>query len=135
MDNKKDGRDKMINLSWKDVEYRIRTNMLPLFDKYYLTHIYGIPRGGIYPAIMLKGMAAALGHECELIETLEGCPKLGVLIVDDVIETGKTMESYSQYFRAAVWNKLEEPTNEWIIFPWERMCGEGPGYSRDERSV
>ncbi|MFA7162843.1 MAG: hypothetical protein WC097_01670 [Eubacteriales bacterium] len=125
----------MINLSWEDVEDRLRINVLPLFNKYYLTHIYGIPRGGLYPAIMLKGMAVALGHECGLIETLDGYAKLGVLIIDDIIETGKTMESYSQYFRVAVWNKFEEPTSKWIVFPWERMCGEGPGYSRDKRSM
>ncbi len=124
----------MINLSWEDVEDRIRVNILHQMSTYNFAYIYGIPRGGIYPAIMLRDMALAMGYKCRLIETLEGYSPSNILIIDDVIETGKTMENYPLYFRVAVWNKLEEPTSKWIVFPWERMCKENPGYSRDKEN-
>ena len=86
------------------------------------TGIYGIPRGGLC-------LAVALSHKLNIKLISE--PAKNSLIVDDVYETGFTLNSF-KYIEDAMFFVLfskKEPTwwntvnhskeNEWIIFPWE----------------
>ena len=87
-----------------------------------LSGIYGIPRGGLC-------LAVALSHKLnvQIIET----PKKDSLIVDDVFETGLTLNKYKSIEGAkffVLFSKKEpiwweavnlSPQKEWIVFPWE----------------
>ena len=87
-----------------------------------LSGIYGVPRGGLC-------LAVALSHKLnvQIIET----PKKDSLIVDDVFETGLTLNKYksiegAKFFvlfskKDPIWWEAVNlsPQKEWIVFPWE----------------
>ena len=84
--------------------------------------IYGVPRGGLC-------LAVALSHKLEL--NLISKPTKNSLIVDDVYETGITLNSFKDiegatYFvlfskiKPTWWNTVHtSEKSEWIVFPWE----------------
>jgi len=86
--------------------------------------IYAVPMGGYPIAIKL----------CELLDLpiysdLAGFEKKNILIVDDLIDSGKTLKKYEGYDKAVllVKNKLvdqvtyyAEEMDGWITFPWEK---------------
>jgi len=84
--------------------------------------IYGIPRGGLC-------LSVALSHKLDL--KLISKPQKNSLIVDDVYETGITLNSLrhiegASFFvlfskrKAEWWDTLYLcEQNEWIVFPWE----------------
>ena len=84
--------------------------------------IYGIPRGGLC-------LAVALSHKLKI--NLISEPKKKALIVDDVYETGITLNSFKDIKGATFfvlfskikptwWNSVNiSQKNEWIVFPWE----------------
>ena len=84
--------------------------------------IYGVPRGGLC-------LAVALSHKLEI--NLISEPIKNSLIVDDVYETGMTLNKFKNIEGAmffVLFSKIE-PTwwntvflskkSEWISFPWE----------------
>jgi len=87
-----------------------------------LSGIYGVPRGGLC-------LAVALSHKLnvQLIEK----PLQNSLIVDDVLETGITLNNFKNIKGAIFfvlvskkkpiwWNAVNFTTKkEWIVFPWE----------------
>ena len=110
-----------IYVSWaefdKSVEYIADKCKLLTFSG-----IYGVPRGGLC-------LAVALSHKLKISLIPE--PIKNALIVDDVYETGKTLNSLREIENAMffVLFSKEEPSwwntvrlskeNEWIVFPWE----------------
>ena len=84
--------------------------------------VYGFPRGGIC-------LAVALSHSLRLPLLVE--PKNNSLIVDDIYDTGNTLERirHLKGSETHVWVSKTKPTwwnsykyikgKEWIIFPWE----------------
>jgi hypoxanthine phosphoribosyltransferase len=92
--------------------------------------IYGIPRGG-WP------IAVHLAHHLEL-ELIESCSldslfrkiPSELLIVDDIADTGKTLKKYDWFASATLYYKRRsvikptfyvKETENWIVFPWERL--------------
>lgn len=88
-----------------------------------LRAIYGEPRGGLIPAV-------ALSHRLGLPMVSAMGPN--VLWVDDIADTGKTLGNafvsrtslhcvLVRRFncRFNVIHARIEPTNEWLVFPWE----------------
>ena len=87
-----------------------------------LSGIYGVPRGGLC-------LAVALSHKLN-IQIIEK-PLKNSLIVDDVFETGITLNSFKNIEGANFfvlfskktpqwWNTVHlSKKKEWIIFPWE----------------
>ena len=84
--------------------------------------VYGIPRGGLC-------LAVALSHSLNiplLSEIKDGC-----LVVDDVYETGRTLNQVIDipHITTFVWFSKVTPkgwkaveiakTGEWLVFPWE----------------
>ena len=84
--------------------------------------IYGVPRGGLC-------LAVALSHK--LKTNLISEPKKNSLIVDDIYETGNTLNSFKDIEGATFfvlfskikptwWNSVKTAKKkEWIVFPWE----------------
>ena len=86
--------------------------------------VYGFPRGGLC-------LAVALSHSLGL--TLLDEPKNNSLIVDDIYDTGYTLEKirHLKGSETHVWISKLEPTwwnsykhiegKEWVLFPWENI--------------
>ncbi len=86
--------------------------------------IYGVPRGGLC-------LAVALSHKLKI--NLISKPIKDSLIVDDVYETGITLNTFkdiegAMFFvlfskiKPTWWNTVHiSPKDEWIVFPWENI--------------
>tara|TARA_B100000700_G_C14764945_1_gene723918 strand:+ start:381 stop:767 length:387 start_codon:yes stop_codon:yes gene_type:complete len=86
--------------------------------------IYGFPRGGLC-------LAVSLSHSLGLPLLSE--PKNNSLIVDDIYDTGHTLEKirYLKGSETYVWISKVKPTwwnaykyiegREWVVFPWENI--------------
>jgi len=84
--------------------------------------IYGVPRGGLC-------LAVALSHKLKI--NLISEPKKNSLIVDDVYETGITLNTFKDIEGATFfvlfskikptwWNTVfVSKKSQWIVFPWE----------------
>lgn len=86
--------------------------------------IYPIPRGGYFAAIEL-GKLLNIPVECDKSKI-----DSDTLIVDDICDSGRTIEAFNGYDTAAVYVKLHSqhkvtfcgciiPENDWLIFPDE----------------
>ena len=86
------------------------------------TGVYGLPRGGLVPAVMLS-------HKLGV--PLLAAPSRGCLVVDDIADSGDSLIHYARmgYDIAVVICKADCPvkpkysyttfTDNWIKFPWE----------------
>lgn len=115
-----DGKPDKIFVTWKHVTailHEIRT----FVDGEKFDGIYGIPRGGLIPAVMLSHLT---GLPMLLHPTKES------LIIDDIYDTGKTIDSIPHGTKVCLfWNNdiHEEPNiygyvasnGKWVVFPWE----------------
>ena len=111
----------MRHLSWHDFDRAVETIAASCRDA-AISGVHGIPRGGLV-------LAVALSHRLEL--PLLDHPQPACLVVDDVYETGRTLEPHRDLERArhVVWVSKAEPlwwqavvvtdSAEWIVFPWE----------------
>ena len=87
--------------------------------------IYGVPRGGLC-------LAVALSHKLKI--NLISKPIKNSLIVDDVYETGITLNTFKNIEGAMFfvlfskikpiwWNTVHtSEKSEWIVFPWENAA-------------
>lgn len=111
-------------LSWDDFD-RAVDHIAAGWAEHPLTGIHGIPRGGLC-------LAVALSHRLALPLLPNAQP--GCLLVDDVYETGLTLEAHRQLpdAQAVVWISKAEPlwwhavevtsSSDWIVFPWEHRA-------------
>ena len=107
--------------SWEEFDRSVDyiANECKLFE---FSGIYGIPRGGLC-------LAVALSHKLNI--KLLSKPIKNSLIVDDVYETGLTLNSFCDIEGAMFfvlfskknptwWNTVNlSNKGEWIVFPWE----------------
>ena len=94
--------------------------------KMNIKNIYGIPRGGSVVAVYLSHLS-----ELPIIE--EPMFKDETLIVDDISDTGKTLNAYKHFgYKIAtiyyhkqsivepdIW--IYEKKDDWVLFPWETI--------------
>ena len=112
----------MINyFTWKEFDDSVDyiANKCKIFK---LSGIYGVPRGGLC-------LAVALSHKLKI--NLISEPTKNSLIVDDIYETGITLNTFkdiegAKFFvlfskeKPKWWNTVFiSQKNEWIVFPWE----------------
>ena len=105
-------------MGWDEVEELV-DNIAIHYDFRKVTNLYGLPRGGLIPAVMLSHRTGIpLSHQLTR----------GTLIVDDIYDTGQTLNRYlDKNFKAVTLvNKLNherlysaKQINDWIVFPWE----------------
>ena len=104
-------------------EHLIRTGIV--FDG-----VYGIPRGGTLLSVMLS-------HKLDIpyLERLSGMYGENFIVVDDIVDTGKTMKHYStlEVCKNAYYVTIHEheqssvkpdysvlyKEDKWIVYPWE----------------
>ena len=114
-----------IQVSWWDMTDIIKdlVDKIP-FEVPLADSVYGIPRGGLIPAVMLS-------HSLKLPLV----DKIGknTLVVDDMSDSGVTLSKMPGQFTAVlfhkphtscftpnVWSRLHEG-DEWLVFPWEEI--------------
>lgn len=119
------------NLSWGDVQelgivlYQEILNYFNYED--VPIRLYGVPRGGIYVALLLKNLINA-EEQIDNWEVVES-PSQATVFVDDIIDSGETKNYYNlthpnKPFFALI-HRIKD--GAWVSFPWERMTNEsGP---------
>ncbi len=107
--------------TWSEFDKSVENiaNKCKLLD---FSGIYGVPRGGLC-------LAVALSHKLKI--NLISEPVKNSLIVDDVFETGITLNTFKDIEGAMFfvlfskvkpkwWNTVYiSKKSEWIVFPWE----------------
>ena len=107
--------------SWKDFDKNVEyiANQCRFLE---FSGIYGIPRGGLC-------LAVALSHKLKIKLISE--PIKNSLIVDDIYETGNTLNPFkdiegAMFFvlfskiKPTWWNTVHiSKKSQWIVFPWE----------------
>jgi hypoxanthine phosphoribosyltransferase len=89
-----------------------------------IQYIFGMPRGGLIPAVMLS-------HKLNIPLFRPGMVLNNkVLIVDDICDSGGTLQKYNVITTATIHTKETasvQPTfhyevvdKDWIVYPWER---------------
>ena len=116
--------------NWEDIEKAVSDLCHKLKDESFEA-IYGIPRGGLIIAVMMS-------HKLDipLITSLTNMFDKKFLVVDDIADTGKTLEKWKNlevcnnakfatidYHEQSVvepdyW--INEKGDKWIVYPWER---------------
>ena len=112
----------MITLQWQQFDHAV-VSLSDQLNGQSTSGVFGVPRGGLC-------LAVALSHALDLPLLVN--PEPDALIVDDVYETGRTLEALRlQYPHAsfAVWVSKCPPqwwlaaevvvSSEWLLFPWE----------------
>lgn len=81
-------------------------------------YVFGVPRGGLLVAQYVVTHISGLTQ----VDSLEGINPKNVLIVDDLIDSGKTKEKYPLYDFIVLINKQtdEEFKGKWIEFFYEK---------------
>ena len=122
----------MINLSWKSFDSAVKLAVSKYKDQKFVG-VYGIPRGGLC-------LAVAIRHHLKI--PLLDLPQDNSLIVDDIYDSGKTLEKYKNYKNCSYFVLIskQDPTwfssyittksNEWVIFSWE--CVENAKTDKEE---
>ena len=115
------------HVDWEQVETFL-DEISVISDLYNLnfTGVYGLPRGGLVLAVMIS-------HRLNIPLLLAPCKNC--LIVDDIADTGISLEHYDidknekQYYITTMYYHIQskvvpdfyvyEKTDNWIKFPWE----------------
>lgn len=115
------------HVDWEQVETFL-DEISVISDLYNLnfTGVYGLPRGGLVLAVMIS-------HRLNIPLLLAPCKNC--LIVDDIADTGISLEHYDidknekQYYITTMYYHKQskvlpdfyvyEKTDNWIKFPWE----------------
>ena len=116
-------------------------------DEWYADEIFGVQLGGLVPAVLVaKGLNRDTISAFEIdnlgIPVYKKFTAESILIVDDIIDSGETMNTLHEYYQyhypevdirtAGLIYKshtsthkpnyfgLETESNDWVVFPWER---------------
>jgi xanthine phosphoribosyltransferase len=127
----------LLKLGWAEIEFLVRTLCVQLRRQVHpIQRIYALPRGGLVPATLI---AHELGIQSVKIPSPVTFPRAfrpaeGVLIVDDIADSGKTLrfakrDYIGAKFACLVARSKCEPkpdfvgqildTDAWVWFPWE----------------
>lgn len=118
---------KKYSLNWRDVHnlaLRAVANLPMTLFKRPTICVYGVPRGGVFASMALQHAARCNGQDIKI--ELVRLAEMADLIFDDLIDSGRTKERYSQGFPSkpftALLDKKEDAyADTWIVFPWEEM--------------
>ena len=109
----------------RDMRDRIIRTARPRWNGHRTFHVFGVPRGGVPVSYML---ASSVGGNAgfEVVDSAEEAD----IIVDDLIDSGRTMIKWMQHFdhkpffalidKRQAENEHNPLHGKWISFPWER---------------
>lgn len=116
--------------NWEDIEGRV-SDLCQRLKHESFEAVYGVPRGGLIVAVLVSHKLSI-----PLITDLKNMHGKKFLIVDDIADTGVTLEKYKklkvcQYVTYATLDYHKQSTVEpdywisekgdrWIVYPWER---------------
>ena len=115
-------------ISWEEVDNLINILHNKIFkSSINLIQIYGIPRGGLIPAVMLS-------HKMDIPITNN---YFNNLVVDDICDSGKTLKPFTSPTAVLHYKphtSIIEPTfyackfesDDWIVYPWEKNDSKTP---------
>ena len=122
--------DSKIYVGWKEIDelidnlcYQIKTTLPEI------KYVHGLKRGGLIPAVLISHTLNL--KYVDTPEFYDGC-----LIIDDICDSGATLEKYREYTTAVLHYKPHTSSikpdihaythegDEWIIYPWEREDSE-----------
>ena len=78
--------------------------------------LYGVPRGGVTAAAFL---AASLNEQTNCGGFAVCDPREADVIVDDLIDSGRTRENYKNHHPDKPFVALFYKPDHWLVFPWE----------------
>jgi len=79
--------------------------------------LYGVPRGGIPAAYLVRAHIEKAGHPCEIVDTPEACH----VIIDDIVDSGRTRDKHLRYNERLFISLFNaQDFDAWIVFPWEK---------------
>lgn len=114
-----------MKITWNDVD-KFVSEVANIIENEWQTEyvgVYGPPRGGLPLAVMFS-------HRLNI--PLLQAPAIGCLIVDDIADSGITLNKYADDFDIVTlayydkclytpkfycWTKEDE--DDWVVFPWE----------------
>ena len=115
-----------IYLSWEDINNLVDVIAEKIINNYpNINSVSGIARGGLIPAVLLS-------HKLDLpyVQAISN----DTLVVDDICDTGKTLEKAPGVYHAVLhYKKTASFTpnifatvvgEDWIVYPWEREDSE-----------
>lgn len=128
---------KIIPLGWEEVKEQVTE----LWDRHAdnpPNYIYGVPTNGCFVALLLQEEAEKDGHKLTVLDKLpeqlnHNITNTSFLVVDDLVDSGKTFERYPEWKRDALYRKPHSPghlapdatlVDGWITFPWEKDDGD-----------
>ncbi len=99
-------------LTFNEFEERIKKIAKKIIMNKAIKNLYGIPRGGLIPAVRLSHLTGLpLTENPDYKETA---------IIDDCYDTGATFEKFKKFEHFfVIIDKEEEEISEWIDFWWE----------------
>jgi len=115
--------------TWQEFDEDVKEiiEILPKLKKGEIKNVYGIPRGGIVPAVKLSNLLniPVILNKGQITEN--------TLVVDDICDSGKTLNRFRKekkggLFITLFWKRgsitnadfsLREKKKDWIVFPWE----------------
>lgn len=120
------GRNKLL-LSWQEIGLLVEELASKIeFKSVIIDSVYGLPRGGLIPAVMLSHrLGVPLLNDPTLL-------KPNTLIVDDIVDSGYSLKGFKDYLTAClIYKPLTSNfipdlpgrwllSDDWIVFPWER---------------
>ena len=116
-----------LHLTWQDIDELVdKLHKEIIKSGIKVEKIYGIPRGGLIPAVLLS-------HKMNIPLTNYMYSK-NVLIIDDICDSGQTLEEvltdnptavlhykpHTSIFKPTLYSE-EFKNDDWIVYPWERI--------------
>lgn len=107
-------------ITWREIDIWIAI-LVAKIEKEKFSSLFGFPRGGLIPAVMLS-------HRLGI--PLSTTINSDTLLVDDIADTGGTLKKFSQKKAVLIWRDTSVVVPEfygceigsetgWIVFPWE----------------
>ena len=115
------------HLTWGDIDKRLvalASRLSRAHNSPTAIRIYGVPRGGAIVAGLLRGVGRIWeGEDCPRFLIVSG-PEDAHVIIDDMIDSGETMQRHLTLYGKPFDALLPEPVYAdgkklWVVFPWE----------------
>ena len=119
---------------WTDIDKATNDLSKQILELYVKPlYICGIPRGGLVPAVLLSHKTGIPYQQISSSSISPGADLSHVLFVDDICDSGKTLEKIrNAYNKCRILTLLNKPSAsdqpdiywkttecDWAVFPWE----------------